>query len=113
MGGVINNLDVNGVGSENLRYIDKVNLIGTSAALSLQAQDILWPSSKATVQDGWWLESLDPIDIGDMTLKYRVMITDDVVKAILGKLSQYLIANPINFSVAATTCLAGTINVGL
>lgn len=111
LSGVINNLGVNVAVSENLGYIHKVNLNGTAAALSLQAQDILWPGAKSTAQRGWWLEFSDPIDIGDVTPQDPVVITDDVVKATLGKVSQYLTANPVNCGVFAITCLAGTINV--
>lgn len=39
------------------------------------------------------------------------MITDDVVKATLGKVSQYLTNNPVNCGTLALDCVLGNIDV--
>ncbi|QSB55075.1 hypothetical protein I6J48_05215 [Acinetobacter calcoaceticus] len=113
--GVINNLGVNVAVSEDLGYFHKVNLNGTAASLSLQGQNLQWTGAKSVSQAGWWLELSNPIDIGDVTPQSQVVITDDVVKAALDKVSAYLgkDENAVRCGLFATSCLlAGAINTG-
>ncbi|MFI8145657.1 hypothetical protein [Acinetobacter sp. ABJ_C5_2] len=112
LSGVINNLGVNVGVSENLGYIHKVNLNGTAASLSLQGQNLMWPGAKSTAQSGWWLELSNPIDIGDVTPQAQVKITNDVVQATLGKVSQYLYDHPVDCGTLAINCLLGNIDAG-
>lgn len=111
LSGTINNLGVNVAVNEDLGYFHKVNLNGTAASLSLQGQNLQWTGAKSVSQAGWWLELSNPIDIGDVTPQSQVKITDDVVKATLGKVSQYLTANPIECGALALNCILGDINV--
>ncbi|MFJ0165150.1 hypothetical protein Q4368_13990 [Acinetobacter baumannii] len=111
LSGTINNLGVNVAVNEDLGYFHKVNLNGTAASLSLQAQNLQWPGAKSVSQGGWWLELSNPIDIGDVTPQSQVVITDDVVKATLGKVSQYLTNNPVNCGTLALDCVLGNIDV--
>jgi len=112
--GVINNLGVNVAVNEDLGYFHKVNLNGTAASLSLQGQNLQWTGAKSVSQAGWWLELSNPIDIGDVTPQSQVVITDDVVKAALDKVSAYLgkDENAVNCGLLAISCLAGSINTG-
>ncbi|MGQ1267352.1 hypothetical protein ACT42M_04295 [Acinetobacter baumannii] len=112
--GVINNLGVNVAVSEDLGYFHKVNLNGTAASLSLQAQNLQWPGAKSVSQGGWWLELSNPIDIGDVTPQSQVAITDDVVKAALDKVSAYLgkDENAVRCGFLTISCLSGSINTG-
>lgn len=111
LSGTINNLGVNVAVNEDLGYFHKVNLNGTAASLSLQGQNLQWTGAKSVSQAGWWLELSNPIDIGDVTPQSQVVITDDVVKATLGKVSQYLTANPVDCGTLAVNCLLGNIDV--
>ncbi|WP_447506195.1 hypothetical protein [Acinetobacter pittii] len=112
--GVIDNLGVNVAVSEDLGYFHKVNLNGTAASLSLQGQNLQWTGAKSVSQAGWWLELSNPIDIGDVTPQSQVVITDDVVKAALDKVSAYLgkDENAVRCGLFAISCLAGSINTG-
>ncbi|WNY32361.1 hypothetical protein Q4S33_08065 [Acinetobacter calcoaceticus] len=111
LSGTINNLGVNVAVNEDLGYFHKVNLNGTAASLSLQGQNLQWTGAKSVSQAGWWLELSNPIDIGDVTPQSQVVITDDVVKATLGKVSQYLTNNPVDCGTLAINCLLGNIDV--
>ncbi|NUF15246.1 hypothetical protein [Acinetobacter lactucae] len=111
LSGTINNLGVNVAVNEDLGYFHKVNLNGTAASLSLQGQNLQWTGAKSVSQAGWWLELSNPIDIGDVTPQSQVVITDDVVKATLGKVSQYLTNNPVNCGTLALNCVLGNIDV--
>ena len=111
LSGTINNLGVNVAVNEDLGYFHKVNLNGTAASLSLQGQNLQWTGAKSVSQTGWWLELSNPIDIGDVTPQSQVVITDDVVKATLGKVSQYLTNNPVNCGTLALNCILGNIDV--
>lgn len=111
LSGTINNLGVNVGVNEDLGYFHKVNLNGTAASLSLQGQNLQWTGAKSVSQAGWWLELSNPIDIGDVTPQSQVVITDDVVKATLGKVSQYLTNNPVDCGTLAINCLLGNIDV--
>ena len=91
--GVINNLGVDVTINENLGLFHKANLNGTSASLSLQAQNILWPSTKSVAQNGWWLEFSDPIDIGRIDPINPVDIASNTIKDSLAEVSKYL-SNP-------------------
>jgi hypothetical protein len=109
--GVLNNLVVNVSIDENLGYFHKASLNGTPASLSLQSQDIQWTSGVSVAQRGWWLEFSNPIDIGDVTPDGPVTIATNTLSATLGKVSDYLNANPINCGLTVLGCVfSGTID---
>ncbi|SPL71092.1 hypothetical protein [Acinetobacter stercoris] len=113
LAGTVNNLKVNVGIDEDLGYFHKANLNGTSASLSLQSQNIMWPGTKSTAHSGWWLELSNPIEIGDITPSKGVDIALPTIKETLAQVSNYITANPVQCGVFLTSCLLGsTINVG-
>lgn len=88
--GVINNLGVDVTINEDLGLFHKASLNGTSASLSLQAQNIKWPTTKSVAQNGWWLEFSDPIDIGKIDPTSPVDIASNTIKDSLNEVSKYL-----------------------
>lgn len=109
--GSISNLNVGVTVSEALGYIHKLEL-NNPFSLSLQSQSIWWPKAEAAAQKGWWLAIEDPINIGDVTPSQQVTVTDEVIKQLIPNVSSYLQKNPIECGFLATSCLAGSFNLG-
>ena len=109
--GTMSNLNVGVTVSESLGFIHKLEL-NNPFSLSLQSQSVWWPTAEATAQKGWWLAIEDPINIGDVSPTQQVVVTDEVIKQVIPAVSSYLQQNPINCGFLATSCLAGTFNLG-
>lgn len=92
--------------SENLGFIHKIPL-NNPFSLSLQKQDIWWSGAEATAQRGWWLAIEDPVDIGNVTPSQRIDITNDVLKQVIGPLSNALATTAVP-SCQALNCLLGS-----
>lgn len=60
---------------EGLGYIHNLP-ISSAAYLGLQVQDIRWPNAEEVAQVGWWLSLQDPINLGDITPKDAIDISD-------------------------------------
>lgn len=88
--GAIDGLNVNVSINEDLGYFHKADLNGSAASLSVQGQNILWPSNKSVSQAGWWLELSNPISIGDISPVDPVDIAKDTIKDTLDVVSNKL-----------------------
>jgi len=112
--GVVNNLSVNATINQSLGYFHAAQLNGSAGYLAVQGVNILWPDAASVAQTGWWLELTNPIDIGQITPTGNVEISMPTIVEALGKVSQYLgkDGNAVECGFLATSCLAGTLNVG-
>lgn len=63
---------------QNLGYIHKIN-VNNPFSLSMQKQDILWPTAAAAAQRGWWMAFEDEINIGSISPANKVELTNDVL----------------------------------
>lgn len=112
--GTVNNLSVKATINQSLGYFHAAQLNGSAAYLGVQGVNIMWPDAASVAQTGWWLELTNPIDIGQITPSGNVEIAMPTIVEALGKVSEYLNqdGNAVECGFLATSCLAGTLNVG-
>ncbi|WP_376779235.1 hypothetical protein [Acinetobacter gerneri] len=103
--GNITGLTANISVDENLGYIHKIPL-NNPFSLSLQSQNVWWPGAAASAQKGWWLAVEDPVNIGDVSPAQKIVITNDVLKQVVGPISSYITSNPVACN--ALDCIGGT-----
>lgn len=103
--GNITGLKANISVDENLGYIHKIPL-NNPFSLSLQKQNIWWNGAATTAQRGWWMSFEDSINIGDVTPEKKIDITNDVLKQVVGPISNYITNNPV--SCALLNCIGGS-----
>ena len=103
--GNITGLKANITVDEDLGYVHKIPL-NNPFSLSLQGQSVWWPGAAASAQKGWWMAFEDGIDIGNVTPTDKIIITNDVLKQVVGPISTYLKANPVACSLL--DCIGGT-----
>ncbi len=92
--------------SESLGYIHKIPL-NNPFSLSLQSQNVWWPNAEVTAQRGWWMAFEDAVDIGNVTPSKGIDITNDVLKQVVGPLSNALATTAVP-SCQALDCLLGS-----
>ncbi|WP_429773810.1 hypothetical protein [Acinetobacter gerneri] len=107
--GNITGLTANISVDENLGYIHKIPL-NNPFSLSLQSQNVWWPGAAASAQKGWWLAVEDPVNIGDVSPAQKIVITNDVLKQVVGPISSYITNNPVQCSLLQ--CIGGALSVG-
>lgn len=103
--GNITGLKANITVDQNLGYIHSLN-INNPMSLSLQSQQVWWPTAEAAANKGWWLAFEDPISIGDITPTDKIQVTNDVLKQVVNPISNYIKANPPTCDVL--DCLFGS-----
>lgn len=91
--GSITGLKANVNVDQNLGFIHRLPL-DNPFSLSLQYEQLFWPHSDAPANKGWWLAFDDAIDIGNVTPSQQIQITNDVLKQIIGPISDYLTEHP-------------------
>jgi len=99
------NLDI----EEDLGYIHKLPL-NNPFSLSLQSTKVHWPGAEYAANRGWWLAIEDEIDIGKITPKNQIDVTNDILKQVVPNISNYLTNKPPNCPLAS--CLIAGLNIG-
>ncbi|MCH4243439.1 hypothetical protein [Acinetobacter gerneri] len=89
---------------QNLGFIHKIN-VNNPMSISLQNQNIWWPKADASARRGWWMAFDDVLDIGDVSPAQKINITNDVLKQVVGPISQFLTDNPIQCELI--NCIGG------
>lgn len=91
--GNITGLKANVTVDQNLGFIHRLPL-NNPFSLSLQYEQVFWPGADMAARRGWWLAFEDSIDIGNVTPSQQIVITNDVLKQLIGPISKYLKDNP-------------------
>lgn len=102
--GNITGLKANITVDQNLGLIHKIP-VNNPFSLSVQNSEIWWPNADVAAQQGWWMAFNDSINIGDVTPEKRIDITNDVLKQVVGPISDYISRNPPSCN--ALDCLFG------
>ncbi|TCM69827.1 hypothetical protein EC844_10291 [Acinetobacter calcoaceticus] len=91
--GYVSNVKANVSIDQNLGFIHKLPL-NNPFSLSLQSALVHWPGASAAAQQGWWMAFEDAIDIGNVSPSKSIVITDDVLKQMVGPINKQLNDKP-------------------
>ncbi|TCM69828.1 hypothetical protein EC844_10292 [Acinetobacter calcoaceticus] len=91
--GYVSNIKANVAIDQNLGFIHRLPL-NNPFSLSLQSRKVHWPGASAAAQQGWWMAFEDAIDIGNVSPTKSIVITNDVLKQVVGPINKHLTENP-------------------
>jgi len=103
--GNITGLKANITVDESLGFVHKIPL-NNPFSLSLQSENIWWSNAAVPAQKGWWMAFEDGIDIGNVSPSKRIDITNDVLKQVVGPISNFITNNPPKCN--ALNCIGGS-----
>ncbi|TCM69826.1 hypothetical protein EC844_10290 [Acinetobacter calcoaceticus] len=87
--GSVGNIKANVSINQNLGYIHRLPL-NNPFSLSMQSAKVHWPGASEAAGRGWWMAFEDEIDIGNVTPSERIVITNDVLKQLIGPINGVL-----------------------